>query len=150
MAAVGQYTHAVQLDASLLARLDCLLAFTQVALQNRYNRPVVDDSLDIEITEGRHPVIERELPPGEPYIANSLALSNASVQIMMITGPNMAGKSALLRQTALTVLMAQIGCFVAAESARIGIVDKIFTRVGARACSSTSSAAEPPPTTAFP
>ena len=131
VAAVGQYTHAVQLDASLLARLDCLLAFTQVALQNRYNRPVVDDSLDIEITEGRHPVIERELPPGEPYIANSLALSNASVQIMMITGPNMAGKSALLRQTALTVLMAQIGCFVAAESARIGIVDKIFTRVGA-------------------
>lgn len=131
VAAVGQYTHAIQLDASLLARLDCLLAFTQVALQNRYNRPVVDDSLDIEITEGRHPVIERELPPGEPYITNSLSLSNASTQIMMITGPNMAGKSALLRQTALTVLMAQIGCFVAAESARIGIVDKIFTRVGA-------------------
>ncbi len=129
--AVAQYTPAIQLNASLMARLDCLSAFTRVALANKYCRPVVDDSLEIRITEGRHPVIERELPPGEPYITNSITLSNDSTQIMMITGPNMSGKSALLRQTALTVLMAQIGCFVAAESAHIGIVDKIFTRVGA-------------------
>ncbi len=100
-------------------------------MENRYNRPVVDDSYDIEIIEGRHPVIEKELPIGEPYITNTVRLSNEGSQILMITGPNMSGKSALLRQTALNVLMAQIGCFVAAESARIGIVDKIFTRVGA-------------------
>lgn len=131
VAAVTQYTQAILLDSSLLARLDCLSAFTRVALENKYNRPVIDDSLDIEITEGRHPVIERELPPGEPYITNSVRLSNSGPQIMMITGPNMSGKSALLRQTALNVLMAQIGCFVAADSARIGVVDKVFTRVGA-------------------
>ena len=100
-------------------------------MENHYNRPVVDDSLSIEIVEGRHPVIEKELPIGEPYITNSVSLSNNGTQVMMITGPNMSGKSALLRQTALNVLMAQIGCFVAADSARIGIVDKIFTRVGA-------------------
>ena len=128
---VAQYIPAVQLDASLMARLDCLSAFTRVAIENRYNRPVVDDSLVLELREARHPVIERELPPGEPYITNSVSLSNSDTQIMMITGPNMSGKSALLRQTALNVLMAQIGCFVAADSAHIGVVDKIFTRVGA-------------------
>ncbi len=131
VSAVTQYVQAILLDSSLLARLDCLLAFTRAALENRYNRPVVDTSLEIEIIEGRHPVIERELPAGEPYITNTVRLSNTGTQIMMITGPNMSGKSALLRQTALNVLMAQIGCFVAAESAHIGVVDKIFTRVGA-------------------
>ncbi|MEZ3590234.1 MAG: DNA mismatch repair protein MutS [Muribaculaceae bacterium] len=131
VAQLMEYIPAIQLDASLVARLDCLSAFTRVAMDNHYNRPVVDDSLDIVITEGRHPVIEKQLPPGEPYITNSVSLSNNGQQVMMITGPNMSGKSALLRQTALNVLMAQIGCFVAADSARIGIVDKIFTRVGA-------------------
>lgn len=131
VASVGQYTPAIKLDAALLAQLDVLNAFTRVAIENRYNRPVVDDSLEIKITEGRHPVIEKQLPPGEPYISNTVELSNEGTQIMMITGPNMSGKSALLRQTALNVLMAQIGCFVAAESAHIGVVDKIFTRVGA-------------------
>lgn len=130
-AAVAQYTQAIQLNAALTARLDCLLSLTRVAIENRYCRPSVDDSYDIEIVEGRHPVIERQLPPGEPYIANTVRLSNNGTQVMMITGPNMSGKSALLRQTALSVLMAQIGSFVAADSARIGIVDKIFTRVGA-------------------
>ena len=129
--AVGEYIPAIQLDSNLIARLDCLCAFTRVAIENHYNRPVLDDSLDIDITEGRHPVIERELPLGERYVSNSIHLGNDSQQIIMITGPNMAGKSALLRQTALITLMAQIGCFVPAESAKIGIVDKIFTRVGA-------------------
>lgn len=128
---VAQYIHAIQLDATQLARLDVLTAFTRLAIENHYNRPVVDDSLDIEITGGRHPVIERQLPPGEKYIANSVSLSNEGTQIMIITGPNMSGKSALLRQTAINVLLAQTGCFVAADSARIGVVDKIFTRVGA-------------------
>lgn len=131
IAAVSDYINAVQLDAQMLARLDVLSAFTCVAGENKYNRPEVNESLEIEIVEGRHPVIERELPPGEPYISNTVRLSNHGQQVMMITGPNMSGKSALLRQTALNVLMAQIGCFVAADSARIGIVDKIFTRVGA-------------------
>lgn len=125
------YVSVIQLDASLLARLDCLVSFTRVAIENRYNRPVVDDSLDIELVDARHPVIEKELPPGEPYITNSVSLNNEHTQVMMITGPNMSGKSALLRQTALNVLMAQIGSFVAATSAKIGVVDKIFTRVGA-------------------
>ena len=128
---LADYIPAILLDASMLARLDVFGSFTRVALENRYNRPVVDDSLSISITEGRHPVIERELPPGEPYITNSVSLDNEGTQIMMITGPNMSGKSALLRQTALIVLMAQTGSFVPAESARIGVVDKIFTRVGA-------------------
>ncbi|MBR5743791.1 MAG: DNA mismatch repair protein MutS, partial [Muribaculaceae bacterium] len=131
VAEIAEYIPAIQLDATLVARLDCLNSFTRVSMENRYNRPVVDDSYDIEIIEGRHPVIEKELPIGEPYITNTVRLSNEGSQILMITGPNMSGKSALLRQTALNVLMAQIGCFVAAESARIGIVDKIFTRVGA-------------------
>ncbi len=131
VARLAEYIPAIQLDASLIARLDVLLAFTQVSMDNHYNRPLVDDSLDIEIVEGRHPVIEKQLPVGEPYITNTVRLSNSGTQIMMITGPNMSGKSALLRQTALNVLMAQIGCFVAADSAHIGVVDKIFTRVGA-------------------
>ena len=131
VAAVGEYIPTILTDASQIARLDVLTAFTRVAIENKYNRPVVDDSLDIHITEGRHPVIEKQLPPGEPYIANTVSLSNSGTQIMMITGPNMSGKSALLRQTALNVLLAQTGCFVAADSARIGVVDKIFTRVGA-------------------
>lgn len=129
--AVAQYIPAIQLNASLLARLDILNAFTRIAIENRYNRPVVDDSLDLKLVDARHPVIERQLPAGEPYITNTVELNNNATQIMMITGPNMSGKSALLRQTALNVIMAQIGCFVAAESAKIGVVDKIFTRVGA-------------------
>lgn len=128
---VNTYTPAIQLDAKLIAQLDVLAAFTYVAMENHYNKPIVDDSLKIEIVEGRHPVIEKNLPPGKPYISNSVTLDNDGTQIMMITGPNMSGKSALLRSTALNVLMAQMGCFVAAESAHIGIVDKIFTRVGA-------------------
>lgn len=131
IASLAEYIPAIQLDASLVARLDVLAAFTRVAMENHYNRPVVDDSLNIDIEEGRHPVIERQLPPGEPYITNSVHLSNTGTQIMMITGPNMSGKSALLRQTALNVILAQIGSFVAADSARIGVVDKVFTRVGA-------------------
>ncbi len=131
VSSLSQYVAVIQADAKIIARLDCLLAFTRVARENHYNRPVVNDSLEIDIVQGRHPVIEKELPPGTPYISNSVTLDNNGTQIMMITGPNMAGKSALLRQTALNVLMAQIGCFVAAESAKIGVVDKIFTRVGA-------------------
>lgn len=131
VAALGEYVTAIQADARLLAQIDCLLSLTRVAMENRYNRPVVDEGLRIEIVQGRHPVIERELPPGVPYIANSVTLDNDETQVMMITGPNMSGKSALLRSTALNVLLAQIGSFVAADSAHIGVVDKIFTRVGA-------------------
>lgn len=129
--ALGEHISAIQLNANLIARLDCLLSFVKVARENKYIRPEVNDTLDIDIREGRHPVIEKQLPPGESYVSNSISLGNNSQQIIMITGPNMAGKSALLRQTALIVLMAQIGCFVPAEAAHIGIVDKIFTRVGA-------------------
>ncbi len=128
---LNEYVAAVQLDCSILARLDCLLGFSIAALDNRYNRPVVDDSLVLEMTGGRHPVIEKELPPGQPYISNNVSLANDATQVMMITGPNMSGKSALLRSVALNVLLAQMGSFVAAESLRTGIVDKIFTRVGA-------------------
>ncbi|MBQ7823754.1 MAG: DNA mismatch repair protein MutS [Bacteroidaceae bacterium] len=128
---LSDYIQAIQNDASLIARLDCLLSFATVAKANRYIRPEVNDSTEISITEGRHPVIEKQLPPGEAYISNSVTLDNEHQQIMMITGPNMAGKSALLRQTALIVLLAQTGSFVPAEAARIGVVDKIFTRVGA-------------------
>lgn len=131
VAAVSEYIPAIQLNSTLIARLDCLSAFTRVAIENRYNRPELNTSLDIDITDGRHPVIERELPLGEKYVANSLHVGNDDQQILMITGPNMAGKSALLRQTALIVLMAQMGCYVPADRARIGVVDKIFTRVGA-------------------
>lgn len=129
--AVGEFIPAIQVDSNLVARLDCLCSFTRAAIENKYNRPEVNESLEIDITEGRHPVIEKELPLGEKYITNNVQLSNDAQQIIMITGPNMAGKSALLRQTALIVLMAQIGCFVPAQAAKIGIVDKIFTRVGA-------------------
>ena len=121
----------IQINATLLAQLDCLLAFAKTAEENRYVRPVIDSSEVLDIKQGRHPVIEQELPIGEPYIPNDILLDNDRQQIMIITGPNMAGKSALLRQTALIVLLAQIGCFVPAESAKIGLVDKIFTRVGA-------------------
>lgn len=129
--AIASYTDSLQLNSHIVAVLDVLSSFTRVALENKYNRPLVDDSLELSLTESRHPVIERQLPAGEPYISNSVALSNEDTQIMMITGPNMSGKSALLRQVALNVIMAQIGCFVAAQSAHIGVVDKIFTRVGA-------------------
>lgn len=129
--AISEYIPAIQLNANLIAQLDCLLSFVKTAQENRYVRPEVNESLEIDIVEGRHPVIEKQLPPGEVYVSNSVKLDNDTQQIMMITGPNMAGKSALLRQTALIVLMAQIGCFVPAESAKIGLVDKIFTRVGA-------------------
>lgn len=131
MAAVAAFIPAMQTNAAILARLDVLCAFTRVSAENHYCRPDVDDSLEIRLTEARHPVIEKQLPPGEEYISNSVTLHNDGPQIMMITGPNMSGKSALLRQTALNVIMAQIGCYVAAESAHIGVVDKIFTRVGA-------------------
>jgi DNA mismatch repair protein MutS len=131
VAGLSNYIPAMQMDARLLATLDCLLSFTRVAAENHYNRPIVDESLTLELVEARHPVIEKQLPPGEPYISNSVTLSNDGTQILMLTGPNMSGKSALLRQTALNVLMAQIGCYVAADSAHIGYVDKIFTRVGA-------------------
>lgn len=125
------YIPDIQVDANLIARLDCLLSFAEVSLENRYIRPIVEDTDIIDIKQGRHPVIEKQLPLGEKYIANDVFLDSETQQILIITGPNMAGKSALLRQTALITLMAQIGCFVPAESARIGLVDKIFTRVGA-------------------
>lgn len=121
----------IQRNAIATATVDCLLSMARTAEEYRYVRPVVDDSMKISITEGRHPVIERRLPPGEPYISNSVELDSDGHQILMITGPNMSGKSALLRQTALIVLLAQIGSFVPAEAAHIGLVDKIFTRVGA-------------------
>ena len=131
MLALCEWVPQMQLDANVLAQLDCLLGFATVATDNRYVCPDVNDSLVLDIRQGRHPVIEQQLPIGEQYIANDVMLDNNSQQIVIITGPNMAGKSALLRQTALIVLMAQIGSFVPAESASIGIVDKIFTRVGA-------------------
>ena len=131
VADMQEYIPAIQTDANLTAHLDCLLSFAKVAEENKYVRPVIDDSSIIEIHQGRHAVIETQLPLGEPYIPNDIYLDNEKQQIIIITGPNMAGKSALLRQTALIVLLSQIGCFVPAESAKIGLVDKIFTRVGA-------------------
>ncbi len=128
---IADYIEPIQLNASLLARLDCLLSFAKCALEFKYFRPEINESEIIDIKEGRHPVIERQLPADDPYIANDILLDTTGQQIIIITGPNMAGKSALLRQTALIVLMAQIGSFVPAEIARIGYVDKIFTRVGA-------------------
>ena len=126
-----EFIPQIQINANLIAHLDCLLSFMKVSQMQRYVRPVVDDSEVIDIKQGRHPVIETQLPIGEQYVPNDVLLDTEHQQIMMITGPNMAGKSALLRQTALIVLLAQIGCFVPAERARIGMVDKIFTRVGA-------------------
>jgi len=125
------YIAPVQTNANLIANLDCLLSFAKSARQNKYIRPAVEEGDILDIKGGRHPVIEKQLPPGEPYIANNVYLDTEKQQIIIITGPNMAGKSALLRQTALITLMAQIGSFVPADSARIGLVDKIFTRVGA-------------------
>lgn len=129
--AIAAYTSAIQQNAMLVAQLDCLLSFSISAQENRYIRPQVDDSDVIDIRQGRHPVIEKQLPIGERYVANDVYMDTEQQQIIIITGPNMAGKSALLRQTALITLMAQMGSFVPAESARIGYVDKIFTRVGA-------------------
>ena len=126
-----EFIPQIQINASLLAQLDCLLSFAKAAEEHRYIRPVIDDSEVIDIKQGRHPVIETELPLGEQYVPNDVMLDNERQQIIIITGPNMAGKSALLRQTALIVLLAQVGCFVPAEAAKIGLVDKIFTRVGA-------------------
>ncbi|MEE0360672.1 MAG: DNA mismatch repair protein MutS [Prevotella sp.] len=129
--AMQEFIPQIQINANLLARLDCLLSFAKTAEEHRYVRPQVDSSDVIDIRQGRHPVIETQLPPGESYVPNDIKLDAEQQQIMIITGPNMAGKSALLRQTALIVLLAQTGCFVPAESAKIGLVDKIFTRVGA-------------------
>lgn len=129
--ALAEFVPAIQINANQIARLDCLLSFASVAKANKYIRPVVADNDILDIHQGRHPVIEKQLPLGEKYIANDVYLDTEEQQIIIITGPNMAGKSALLRQTALITLMAQIGCFVPAESTHIGLVDKIFTRVGA-------------------
>ncbi len=128
---MNQYIKSVQQNAYLIGQLDCLCGFAQLAKDNKYVYPVIDDSFDLDIKDGRHPVIEKQLPIGETYIANTVYLDRATQQIIMITGPNMSGKSAILRQTALIVLLAQIGSFVPAKEARIGLIDKIFTRVGA-------------------
>ena len=128
---LSEFIPAIQVNANQIARLDCLLSFANVARENNYIRPVIEDNDVLDIRQGRHPVIEKQLPIGEKYIANDVMLDSSSQQIIIITGPNMAGKSALLRQTALITLLAQIGSFVPAESAHIGLVDKIFTRVGA-------------------
>tara|TARA_R110000850_G_scaffold41434_2_gene106308 strand:- start:52827 stop:55448 length:2622 start_codon:yes stop_codon:yes gene_type:complete len=128
---MSTYIRPVQLNANLIAQLDCLNAYTQIAIEQKFVQPQIDDSFDLEITEGRHPVIEKQLPVGVPYISNNVFLDRETQQIIMITGPNMSGKSAILRQTALIVLLAQMGSFVPAEAVRMGIVDKIFTRVGA-------------------
>ena len=129
--ATQEFIPQIQINANVVARLDCLLSFAKTAEENRYVRPVIEDSDVLDIRQGRHPVIETQLPLGEHYVPNDIQLDTERQQIIIITGPNMAGKSALLRQTALIVLLAQIGSFVPAESARVGLVDKIFTRVGA-------------------
>ncbi|MCQ2225011.1 MAG: DNA mismatch repair protein MutS [Paludibacteraceae bacterium] len=131
VAELTEFIPAIQINSNLIAKLDVLMSFAKTSAENHYVRPVVNDGEVIDIKQGRHPVIEKQLPIGEKYVANDLMLDSGSQQIIMITGPNMAGKSALLRQTALIVLMAQIGCFVPADAANIGVVDKIFTRVGA-------------------
>ena len=128
---MSTYIKPVQLNANLIAQLDCLNSYTQIAIEQKFVQPLIDDSFDLEIKEGRHPVIEKQLPVGVPYISNNVFLDRETQQIIMITGPNMSGKSAILRQTALIVLLAQMGSFVPAEAVRMGIVDKIFTRVGA-------------------
>lgn len=128
---ISTYIKPVQMNAYLVAQLDCLCSFTQMAVENQYVQPEIDDSFELDIKNGRHPVIEKQLPVGTPYIANDVFLDREKQQIIMITGPNMSGKSAILRQTALIVLLAQMGSFVPADSVRMGIVDKIFTRVGA-------------------
>lgn len=128
---ISTYIKPVQLNANLIAQLDCLTSFTQLAIENNYVCPILDETFELEIKNGRHPVIEKQLPVGVPYIANDVYLDRESQQLIMITGPNMSGKSAILRQTALIVLLAQMGSFVPAESVRMGVIDKIFTRVGA-------------------
>ena len=128
---MADYIHPIQFNANLIGQLDCLLSFTKIAKSNHYIRPEVNDSYVIDIVGGRHPVIEKQLKAGEEYVSNAVYLDKEEQQIIMITGPNMSGKSALLRQTALISLMAQMGSFVPALSARLGLVDKIFTRVGA-------------------
>ena len=128
---IGTYIKPVQLNANLIAQLDCLTSFAQLAIENNYVCPILDDTFELEITNGRHPVIEKQLPVGVPYVANDVFLDRETQQLIMITGPNMSGKSAILRQTALIVLLGQMGSFVPAEKVRMGIVDKIFTRVGA-------------------
>lgn len=128
---VAKFIHPVQSNANIIARIDCLLSYTSIAVSNNYVKPLVNDSYKLNIKDGRHPVLEKQMALGDEYVANDVYLDNNTQQIIMITGPNMSGKSALLRQTALIVLMAQIGCFIPAKSAEIGLVDKIFTRVGA-------------------
>lgn len=128
---MATYIKPVQLNANLVAQIDCLQSFAQMAIENKYVQPEIDDTFDLEIKEGRHPVIEKQLPVGTPYISNDVFLDRDTQQLIMITGPNMSGKSAILRQTALIVLLAQMGSFVPAENVRMGVVDKIFTRVGA-------------------
>jgi DNA mismatch repair protein MutS len=128
---ISTYIKPVQMNANLVAQLDCLCSFTQLAIENKYVCPELDETFELEIKNGRHPVIEKQLPVGMPYIANDVFLDRETQQLIMITGPNMSGKSAILRQTALIVLLAQMGSFVPADSVRMGIVDKIFTRVGA-------------------
>ena len=128
---ISTYIKQIQLNASLIAQMDCLISFAQLAIENNYVCPILDETCDLEIINGRHPVIEKQLPIGVPYVPNDVFLDRDSQQIIMITGPNMSGKSAILRQTALIVLLAQIGSFVPAEKVRMGVVDKIFTRVGA-------------------
>ena len=131
IASLVEYITSIQLNAQKVAQLDCLLSYALVSISNNYSKPIIEESMDLKIVNGRHPVIEQQLPIGEDYITNDILLNKNEQQIVMITGPNMSGKSAILRQTALIVIMAQIGCFVPAESATIGLVDKVFTRVGA-------------------
>jgi DNA mismatch repair protein MutS len=131
VAAVAEFTAAIQLNAQIVARMDCLMSLAKVAIRNGYVKPAINDGYSLKVLDGRHPVIEQALPPGDEYVSNDVYLDNDTQQIMMITGPNMSGKSAVLRQTALIVLMAQMGSFVPAKAADIGVVDKIFTRVGA-------------------
>jgi len=131
VASVTPFINLMQADAASVGRLDCLRSFAVISDEYGYTRPVLDESHVLDIKEGRHPVIERQLPPDDPYVPNDVWLDNDDQQVIILTGPNMSGKSALLRQTALIVIMAQAGCFVPAKEARIGIIDKIFTRVGA-------------------
>ena len=128
---MNDYIQPVQQNAQLIAQMDCLCSFAQQAKIEQYSKPEIEEGFELQIEEGRHPVIEKQLPIGESYVTNSVFLDREEQQVIMITGPNMSGKSAILRQTALIVLMAQMGSFVPAKSANIGLVDKIFTRVGA-------------------
>ena len=128
---LNEFVNDIKSNSNIISTIDCLLSFSKVSIDNNYVRPKIIDKVSIEIKNGRHPIIEKSLPIGEKYIPNNIILNKDDQQILMITGPNMSGKSAVLRQTALIVILAQIGCFVPAEKAKIGIFDKIFTRVGA-------------------